>query len=51
MTKQRKRQSEGTMGVVKAQVTLCPYMNFPEGIVNFPEGIVLTRFIARVIII
>jgi len=33
-----------TMSVVKEQVTICPYM-------KFPEGTVLTRFTARVIII
>ena len=32
------------MSVVKEQVTICPYM-------KFPEGTVLTRFTARVIII
>jgi len=37
MTKQRKRENGETMSVVKAQVTICPY-------VNFAEGTVLTRF-------
>jgi len=37
------RENGETMSVVTAQVTICPYM-------NFPERIVLTRFIARVIV-
>jgi len=40
MTKQRKRENRETMSVVKAQVTICPYM-------NFPAGTVLARFTAR----
>ena len=44
MTKQRKSENRETMSVVKAQVTVCPYM-------NFPEGTVVARFTARVIII
>jgi len=43
MTKQRKRENTETMSVVKAQVTVYPYM-------NFPEGTFLKRFTARVII-
>ena len=42
-TKQMIRENGETMSVVKAQVTICPYM-------NFPERIVLTRFTARVIV-
>ena len=46
MTKQRKTESGETVSVVKAQeeVTICPYL-------NFAEGIVLTRITTRVIII
>jgi len=44
VTKQRKRENGETTNVVKAQVTNCPYM-------NFPEGTVLTRFTNRVIMI
>jgi len=41
MTKQRERENGETMSVVKAQATICPYVNFP----------VLTRFTASVITI
>ena len=41
-TKQMIRENGETVSVIKAQVTICPYM-------NFPERIVLTRFTARVI--
>jgi len=44
LTKQRKRENGEAMSVVKAQVTICPNM-------NFAEGTVLTRFTTRVIII
>jgi len=44
MTKQKKRENGETMSVVKAQVTICPDM-------NFPEGTVLARFTTRVVII
>jgi len=44
MTKQRRRENRGTMSFVKAQVTICPD-------INFAEGTVLTRFTSRIIII
>jgi len=43
MTEQRKRENRETMSVTKAQVTICPDM-------NFAEGTVLTRVATRVII-
>jgi len=42
-TKQMIRENGETMSVVKAQVTICPYM-------KFPKRIVLKRFTARVIV-
>jgi len=43
MTKQSKVENGQTMSGVKAQVTICPF-------INFTEGTVLTRFTTRVII-
>jgi len=40
----RKRENREAVSIVKVQVTICPYM-------NFPEGTALTRFTAGVIII
>jgi len=37
MTKQRKKENGEIMSVVKAYVTVCPYM-------KFAEGTVVTRF-------
>jgi len=41
MTEQRKRESGETISVVKAEATICPFM-------NFVEGTVLSRFTTRV---
>jgi len=41
--KQMIRENGEIVGVVRAQATICLYM-------NLPEGIVLTRFTARVIV-
>jgi len=41
MTEQRKSENGETISVVKAEVTICPLM-------NFVEGTVLSRFTARV---
>jgi len=40
----RKRENGEAISIDKAQGTICPYM-------NFPEGTILTRFTAGVIII
>ena len=43
MTKQRKRENGETVSEVKAQVTICPCVNYAEGIVlrRFSTGVIM----------
>jgi len=45
----KKETSGETISTVKAQVTICPYTNFPEGnlLTSFTAGVIIIREVLR----